>query len=231
MSAQPDIIYTKVDEAPQLASGSFLPIIQAFTQVAGINVGTKDISLAGRIIAQFPERLKPEQQQPDDLALLGEVVLDPDANVIKLPNISASNPQIKAAIEELQSQGYDLPDCPEDPQNDEEKAIERAKKTLAFYVSVGQIYREFLAKNGFQKETEIIFDEYQRSGLKSNYDLVPESMLEQLCVYGTPEQSLKKLKKFHEAGVNLPIIQFNPIGDVDTSFNLLMSTFSQFENE
>jgi len=123
MSEQPDIIYTKVDEAPQLASGSFLPIIQAFTQVAGINVGTKDISLAGRIIAQFPERLKPEQQQPDDLALLGELVLDPDANVIKLPNISASNPQIKAAVEELQSQGYDLPDYPEDPKNDEEKAI------------------------------------------------------------------------------------------------------------
>jgi isocitrate dehydrogenase len=123
MSEQPDIIYTKVDEAPQLASGSFLPIIQAITQVAGVNLGTKDISLAGRIISQFPERLKPEQQQPDDLALLGEIVLDPDANVIKLPNISASNPQIKAAIQELQSQGYDLPDFPEDPQNDEEKAI------------------------------------------------------------------------------------------------------------
>ena len=123
MSEQPDIIYTKVDEAPQLASESFLSIIQAFTQAAGINVGTMDISLAGRIISQFPERLKPEQQQPDDLALLGELVLQPDANVIKLPNISASNPQIKAAIEELQSQGYDLPDCPEDPQNDDEKKI------------------------------------------------------------------------------------------------------------
>jgi len=115
--------------------------------------------------------------------------------------------------------------------NDEEKAIERVKKTVAFYVSVGKIYREFLAKNGFQKETEIIFEEYQNSGLKSNYDLVPESMLEQLCVYGTPEQSLKKLKKFHDAGVNLPIIQFNPIGDVAESFNLLTSTFSHLENE
>ena len=123
MSEQPDIIYTKVDEAPQLASGSFLPIIQSFTKMAGVNVGTMDISLAGRIIAQFPERLKPEQQQPDDLALLGELVLDPDANVIKLPNISASNPQIEAAVAELQSQGYDIPDYPEDPKNDEEKAI------------------------------------------------------------------------------------------------------------
>ena len=115
MSEQPDIIYTKVDEAPELASGSFLPIIQAFTGVAGISVGAKDISLAGRIISQFPERLKPEQQIPDELALLGELVMKPEANIIKLPNISASNPQIQGAVAELQSQGYDLPDYPEDP--------------------------------------------------------------------------------------------------------------------
>jgi isocitrate dehydrogenase len=123
MSAQPDIIYTKVDEAPELASGSFLPIIQSFAKTAGVNVGTKDISLAGRIIAQFPDRLKPEQQQPDDLALLGEMVETPDANVIKLPNISASVPQIKGAVAELQSQGYAIPDYPEDPKTDEEKDI------------------------------------------------------------------------------------------------------------
>ncbi|MCA9471289.1 MAG: NADP-dependent isocitrate dehydrogenase [Nitrospirales bacterium] len=123
MSKEPDIIYTKVDEAPELASGSFLPIIQAFASTAGVNVGTKDISLAGRIISQFPERLKPEQQQPDDLALLGEMVVTPDANVIKLPNISASVPQIQACVKELQEQGYDIPDYPEEPKNDEEKAI------------------------------------------------------------------------------------------------------------
>ena len=123
MSEQPDIIYTKVDEAPELASGSFLPIIQSFTKVAGLNVDTKDISLAGRIIAQFPDRLTKEQQQPDDLALLGEIVMKPEANIIKLPNISASLPQIQAAIAELQSQGYNLPDYPEAPKNDEEKDI------------------------------------------------------------------------------------------------------------
>jgi len=123
MSGQPDIIYTKVDEAPELASGSFLPIIQSFAKTAGVNVGTKDISLAGRIIAQFPDLLKPEQRQPDDLALLGEIVMTPESNVIKLPNISASLPQIKGAIKELQSQGYAIPDYPEDPKNDEEKAI------------------------------------------------------------------------------------------------------------
>ena len=123
MSEQPDIIYTKVDEAPELASGSFLPIIQSFASAAGVNVGRMDISLAGRIISQFPERLKPEQQIPDNLARLGEMVMDSNANIIKLPNISASNPQIMAAVEELRSQGYDLPDYPEDPQTDEEKAI------------------------------------------------------------------------------------------------------------
>ena len=130
MSAEPDIIYTIVDEAPELASGSFLPIIQSFAKTAGVNVGTKDISLAGRIIAQFPERLKPEQQQPDDLALLGEIVMTPESNVIKLPNISASIPQIKGAVAELQSQGYDIPDYPEDPKNDEEKAIKAKLDTV-----------------------------------------------------------------------------------------------------
>ncbi|MFT4579104.1 MAG: isocitrate dehydrogenase [Nitrospinales bacterium] len=141
MSEQPDIIYTKVDEAPELASGSFLPIIQAFTGVAGINVGTKDISLAGRIISQFPDRLKPEQQQPDDLALLGEMVMKPEANIIKLPNISASNPQIQAAVAELQAQGYNLPDFPEDPKTDEEKAI-KAKFDVCKGSAVNPVLRQ-----------------------------------------------------------------------------------------
>ncbi len=120
--ALPDIIYTKVDEAPELASGSFLPIIQAFAGPAGINVDTRDISLAGRILAHFPEKLSPEQRQNDDLAELGELVKTPGANVIKLPNVSASVPQLQAAVKELQSHGLDIPDYPEDPQNDAEKA-------------------------------------------------------------------------------------------------------------
>lgn len=119
--SQPDIIYTKVDEAPELASGSFLPILQSFTRAAGITIGTKDISLAGRIIASFPENLTEAQRQPDDLAELGELVKTPEANVIKLPNVSASVPQLKAAIKELQSQGYAIPDYPEDPQSDAER--------------------------------------------------------------------------------------------------------------
>ena len=137
----PDIVYTKVDEAPELASGSFLPIIQAFTGVAGLDIGTMDISLAGRIISQFPERLKPEQQQPDDLALLGEIVLKPDANVIKLPNISASLPQIKGVIDELREQGYDLPDYPEDPKTDEEKEI-KAKYDVCKGSAVNPVLRQ-----------------------------------------------------------------------------------------
>ena len=114
MSDKSDIIYTKVDEAPELASGSFLPIIRAFTKPAGIAVGTRDISLAGRILAAFGK-------QPDDLAELGQMVTTPDANVIKLPNISASVPQLKEAIAELQSQGFDIPDYPEAPQTDADR--------------------------------------------------------------------------------------------------------------
>jgi len=117
------IIYTKVDEAPALATYSFLPIVKAFTKAAGVSVEMRDISLAGRIIATFPEHLTAQQKQSDDLAELGELVKTPEANIIKLPNISASIPQLKAAIKELQSQGYKLPDYPEDPKTDAEKEI------------------------------------------------------------------------------------------------------------
>ena len=118
-----DIIYTKVDEAPELASASFLPIIQKFAAAAGVSIGTKDISLAGRILATFPEHLKEDQRQSDDLAELGRLVKTADANVIKLPNISASVPQLVAAITELQSQGFALPDYPEAPETNDEKAV------------------------------------------------------------------------------------------------------------
>ena len=121
--SEPDIIYTKVDEAPELASGSLLPIIQSFAKPAGITFGRKDISLAGRIIANFPENLTVEQKQPDDLSILGELVEEPGANVIKLPNISASIPQLQAAIKELQGRGYEVPDFPEEPKNDAEQKI------------------------------------------------------------------------------------------------------------
>ena len=129
-STTPDIIYTKVDEAPELASASLLPIIQRFAAAADISVGSKDISLAGRILATFPENLKADQRIADDLAELGELVKTPEANVIKLPNISASVPQLVAAVKELQGQGYAIPDYPETPATDGEKEIRARYDTL-----------------------------------------------------------------------------------------------------
>ncbi len=119
------IIYTKTDEAPALATLSFLPIVKAFTQTAGVNVETKDISVAARVLAEFPEYLTEEQRVPNNLAELGRLTQDPNANIIKLPNISASVQQLEAAIKELQSKGYALPDFPDDPQTDEEIELRR----------------------------------------------------------------------------------------------------------
>jgi len=124
MSQSPPIIYTWTDEAPALATSSFLPIIRAFAGATGVPVETRDISLAGRILAAFPDRLSAEQREPDGLSELGKLVKTPEANVIKLPNISASIPQLKAAIAELQARGYPLPDYPASPSTDEERDIQ-----------------------------------------------------------------------------------------------------------
>ncbi|TDF65275.1 NADP-dependent isocitrate dehydrogenase [Cupriavidus sp. L7L] len=122
---QPTIIYTLTDEAPLLATSAFLPIIQTFTKPAGINVTTSDISVAGRILGEFPEFLTEAQRVPDNLAELGKLTQQPDTNIIKLPNISASVHQLVSAIRELQGKGYKVPDYPEDPKTDEEKAIQK----------------------------------------------------------------------------------------------------------
>jgi isocitrate dehydrogenase len=130
------IIWTKIDEAPALATYSFLPIVQAFTKGTGVSVETWDISLAGRILANFPENLNEKQKMPDYLVQLGELALKPEANIIKLPNISASIPQLKAAIKELQSHGYNVPDYPEDPKTDAERALQaRYAKVLGSAVN------------------------------------------------------------------------------------------------
>ncbi|MFZ9004016.1 MAG: NADP-dependent isocitrate dehydrogenase, partial [Robiginitalea sp.] len=117
------ISYTKTDEAPALATDSFLPIVSAFTRSAGIEMETRDISLAGRILAAFPEFLKQDQRVPDDMVFLGNLAKQPEANIIKLPNISASIPQLKEAIQELQAKGYALPDYPDDPSSDSERDV------------------------------------------------------------------------------------------------------------
>ncbi len=136
MAKNATIIYTKIDEAPALATYSLLPVIQAFTSGTGIAVETRDISLAGRIIANFPENLTEDQKISDYLAELGELALKPEANIIKLPNISASIPQLQAAIKELQSQGFNIPDYPESPSTDAEKALQaRFAKVLGSAVN------------------------------------------------------------------------------------------------
>jgi isocitrate dehydrogenase len=139
--ARSAIIYTRTDEAPLLATYSLLPIISAYASTAGVSVETRDISLAGRILAGFPERLKPEQRVEDALAELGRLATKPEANIIKLPNISASIPQLKAAVAELQAQGHDLPDYPDDPRSDEDRDV-RARYDKVKGSAVNPVLRE-----------------------------------------------------------------------------------------
>ena len=138
---QPTIIYTLTDEAPMLATTAFLPIIRAFTAPAGIEVTTSDISVAARILGEFPEQLTDAQRLPDNLAELGRLTLKPDTNIIKLPNISASQHQLVAAVKELQARGFKIPDFPESPKTDEEKAI-RARYSKILGSAVNPVLRE-----------------------------------------------------------------------------------------
>jgi isocitrate dehydrogenase len=141
MSSNPTIIYTLTDEAPLLATHAFLPVVSTFTKAAGIDVVSSDISVAARILAAFPEALTPEQRVPDALSELGKKTLEPDANIIKLPNISASVGQLTAAIKELQEKGYNLPDYPADPKTDEEKTI-KARYGKCIGSAVNPVLRE-----------------------------------------------------------------------------------------
>ena len=140
--------------------------------------------------------------------------------------------EIKSTLSKMQSQkkidaSLQIITC---VHSDSEKAMIRAKKTLAFYVSVGKIYREFLASNGFKNETKKIFEEYEKNGLKNNHELVPESMVSELCIVGTPDECKNQLKQFRNTGIDLPIIQFNPTDNVLDSFDLVTSTFSEGYN-
>ena len=137
--------------------------------------------------------------------------------------------EIKSTLAKMQKQknidtSLQIITCVND---DSEKAMTRAKKTLAFYISVGKIYREFLASNGFENETKNIFEEYKKTDLVNNYELVTESMVNELCIAGTPNECRNQLKQFRETGIDLPIIQFNPIDNVEDSFDLVTSTFSE----
>ena len=141
MTEKSKIVYTLTDEAPLLATYSFLPIVQAFTATAGIEIETEDISLAARILSNFPEFLDADQKVKDSLVELGKLATSPEANIIKLPNVSASVPQLKEAIAELQAHGYKIPNFPEDPQNDAEKEI-KAKYAKVLGSAVNPVLRE-----------------------------------------------------------------------------------------
>ena len=141
MSDKPTIIYTLTDEAPLLATYSFLPIVRAFAKPAGVEVTTSDISVAARILGAFPEFLTEAQRVPDNLAELGRLTLLPDTNIIKLPNISASQHQLVSAIKELQGKGYKIPDYPEDPKTDAEKSI-RQRYSKCLGSAVNPVLRE-----------------------------------------------------------------------------------------
>ncbi|MBT5693117.1 MAG: NADP-dependent isocitrate dehydrogenase, partial [Opitutae bacterium] len=141
MSTTPKIIYTKTDEAPALATHSLLPIVRAFTKTCGIEVELKDISLAGRILSNFPENLEKDQRIPDALEELGELAKAPEANIIKLPNVSASIPQLSTAIEELKEHGYDIPDFPEEPEDEADKEI-RTRYAKVLGSAVNPVLRE-----------------------------------------------------------------------------------------
>src|SRR6188474_977377 len=136
-----EIMWTKVDEAPALATYSLLPIVEAFVGAAGVSVKLKDISLAGRILAAVSDMLPPAQQSSDELAELGALTLKPEANIMKLPNISASIPQLRAAIKELQSKGYNVPDYPDNPTTDAEKDI-KSRYGKVFGSVVNPVLRE-----------------------------------------------------------------------------------------
>ena len=200
---RPDIIYTKVDEAPELASGSFLPIILAFAGLAGINVGTRDISLTGRILAHFSEHLSAEQHQSDDLAELGDLVKTPGANVVKLPNVSASVPQLQAAIKELQAKGYDIPDYPEAPKSDAEE------KTKATYGNVlGSAVNPVLREGNSDRRAPQAVKAFAKKNPHSMGKWSPDSKTRVACMDGGDFRSNEKSITVSGASVGNARIEF-----------------------
>jgi len=192
----------------------------------------KKVDFNGKFFSlkDFSLLIKPPRKQiPIYLAAINQKMIDltwqiADGVIFYLRPIS----ELKETVERMQKKRRIDTTCQiiTCVSEDAEKAVIRAKKTIAFYVSLGSIYRDFLSKNGFKKETANIFDEYKKSGLKTNYEFVSDSMLNELTICGTPSKCIKKLQKFRQTGIDLPIIQFNPIDNVSESFKLLASTLS-----
>ena len=204
--------------------------MKEYVEIIRLALSKKQISYAGKIfnLNNFTLLIEPKRQSiPIYLAAINQKMVNlaweiGDGVIFYLRPLD----EMKETISKMQSQrnidvACQIITC---ISNDSEEAIQRAKKTVAFYVSVGKIYREFLSKNGFKNETNEIFEEFKKSGFKSNHELVTDSMLNSLCIAGSPDEARSQLNEFRGAGVDLPIIQFNPIGDVIESFSLLKKT-------
>ncbi|MDC0217868.1 LLM class flavin-dependent oxidoreductase [Nitrosopumilus sp.] len=204
--------------------------MREYVEIIRLSLTKKQINYSGKIfnLKNFTLLIEPKRQSiPIYLAAINQKMVNlcweiADGVIFYLRPIE----EMKKTISKMQSQknidvACQIITC---ISNDSEEAIQRAKKTVAFYVSVGKIYREFLAKNGFTNETNNIFEEFKKSGFKSNHELVTDSMLNSLCISGSPEESKIQLEKFRNIGIDLPIIQFNPIGNTIESFSLLKKT-------
>ena len=204
--------------------------MREYVEIIRLSLTKKQINYSGKIfdLKNFTLLIEPKRQSiPIYLAAINQKMVNlcweiADGVIFYLRPIE----EMKKTISKMQSQknidvACQIITC---ISNDSEEAIQRAKKTVAFYVSVGKIYREFLAKNGFNNETNNIFEEFKKSGFKSNHELVTDSMLNSLCISGSPEEAKIQLEKFRNIGIDLPIIQFNPIGNTIESFSLLKKT-------
>lgn len=207
--------------------------MKEYVEIIRLILSGKQINYSGNFfnLRNFTLLIKPQREKiPIYLAAINQKMLDltweiSDGVIFYLRPLN----EMKKTIQKMQTKRKIDVTCQiiSCVSNDAETAITRAKQTLAFYISVGRIYRELLSKNGFESETKNIFDEFKTSGLKSNHELVSDNMLKSLTIAGTPDQCTKQLQKFRETGIDLPIIQFNPVGDVMESFRLFTDTFSE----
>ena len=204
--------------------------MREYVEIIRLSLSKKQINYSGKIfnLKNFTLLIEPKRQSiPIYLAAINQKMVNlawelGDGVIFYLRPLH----EMKKTISEMQSQKKIDVTCQIITciSNNSEDAIKRAKKTLAFYISVGKVYREFLAKNGFEKETNDIFGEFKKSGFKSNHELITDSMLNSLCIAGSPEEAKVQLQKFRNTGIDLPIIQFNPIGNTIESFSLLKKT-------
>ena len=204
--------------------------MREYVEIIRLSLSKKQINYSGKIfnLKNFTLLIEPKRQSiPIYLAAINQKMVNlawelGDGVIFYLRPLH----EMKKTISEMQSQKKIDVTCQIITciSNNSEDAIQRAKKTLAFYISVGKVYREFLAKNGFEKETNDIFGEFKKSGFKSNHELISNTMLNSLCIAGSPKEAKVQLQKFRDAGIDLPIIQFNPIGNTIESFSLLKKT-------